>query len=860
MQSYSMLAQAFWWEPVVVLTLGAAVIVGLATLLARCVRSAIWRRAIWQTTTLGVLALVLAELTGTGPGLARLGRAAIGRAVVQTEATGPADESSRSEQPESVEFDVIVPLTTVTDDLTFADEGRETEAESLFSDRPPFSVHPGISGRVPWAACPPLSGRQPPGTDKPSLAPLSSTFPGNLGRTLFPETPDYPSGGAWSLAQKTSDPFFTCEECSAIKTPDPFIDPFIAAGSRWPGVIWALGAVLITARIGWAQVLLCAFRRRLSASGDGALCQKTDELARRLGLRRPVCIWKADGLRVPVAFGVFRPTIALPAGFGEDFDRPRQEAILVHELAHLAGRDPAWQLLADLLCAALWWHPAVWWLQRRLHMANEAAADEASLLLPDGPGLLAGCLVVLGAQIVGRRLGWLSARGSGFRSSLGRRVETLLSLRARSWRAPGRGWMMFAKTALPIVLVVLAVLCTAWVRPRAALAEGETTMNVLEVSWRRSLAAMALVAFLGPASGDAVSDDLPVDQPVADAGFSDEALLFAERDADRERDEAEEREKPEAKRPDRDEGERRERTEDEKPERRDAGEHRRDHDRRDPPPEALMRERRELEERGREIRRQLEQLPEGQTDKAHRLKAALEEIHVRIRQISERFRGPERERRRRDAERLHREEVERRIHELRQEHRELEERAGDIERRARELGDDRPDEAQKLRREHEEIRHRAEQIEREVRELHGERPLGHRPHPGEGEELERRLHHLRVAAENLHAAGLHEQAERLMHEVERIEAEHAERGRRRPEPPRDRERPERPPHPEQFERVIHELRGEVHQLHREMEELRHQLRKLLERRPDRDRDRDRHPDRERDRAPDRDPEPERDEK
>ena len=51
--------------------------------------------------------------------------------------------------------------------------------------------------------------------------------------------------------------------------------------------------------------------------------------------------------------------------------------------------------------------------------ASELAADEASLLVPDGAGVLAGCLVELGGRLSGkRRAGWVQMAGTGFRSSL----------------------------------------------------------------------------------------------------------------------------------------------------------------------------------------------------------------------------------------------------------------------------------------------------------------------------------------------------------------------------------------------------------------------------------------------------------
>ena len=83
--------------------------------------------------------------------------------------------------------------------------------------------------------------------------------------------------------------------------------------------------------------------------------------------------------------------------------------MVAHELAHLAVHDPAWGILADVVVAMFWWHPLVWWARRQLCAANEAVADEASLLIADGPNVLAECLVELGNRLSrSQSFGWLA--------------------------------------------------------------------------------------------------------------------------------------------------------------------------------------------------------------------------------------------------------------------------------------------------------------------------------------------------------------------------------------------------------------------------------------------------------------------
>jgi beta-lactamase regulating signal transducer with metallopeptidase domain len=181
-----------------------------------------------------------------------------------------------------------------------------------------------------------------------------------------------------------------------------------------------------------------------------------------------VRVLEAAGLASPIAFGLFRPAVGLPHRFGQTFTPEQQDVMLAHELAHLAARDPFWRLLADLVSAALWWHPLVWVARHQLHSATEAAADEASLVIADGPTTLAECLVELGGRLTRpSSIGWLGIQGGGYRSALARRVERLLKLKQQPWSPPSRRRSALAMITLPAAFVIVALSATAWIIPKA---------------------------------------------------------------------------------------------------------------------------------------------------------------------------------------------------------------------------------------------------------------------------------------------------------------------------------------------------------------------------------------------------------
>jgi len=753
-----------WFGSVVVLALGTCVVVGGTALCVRRIRSAAWQRTFWRGAILGILALVAVEATGLGCGIVQWCRNQYAvpspdvsglsqYAVATTTPSGRATFAGPSDTGQSAVATATDSLTTVAD---WAEVAVPSEV-SLPTEAASFTLADYLGGECDLSR---FQQQTSSGDSHGSTAPATYVLP------PFPADVDT-VGCVFLLA-------------------------------------WSFGAVVLLVRMVWARWLLEQFRRQQRCVDQPAIRQQIDRLAVQLGFARRVEILTSPRLAAPIAFGYFRPVIALPANFAEDFDDCQREAMLAHEVAHLASGDSWWQLLAELAAVVLWWHPCVWWMRRRWRAASELAADEACLLVPQGADALAACLVLLARRLDSRpRLAWLSMAGPGLRSSLGQRVERLLAISASRWRPASRRRIGVVTATVPVAFLVLVISCTAWARAQVPVAAERTTaMKVFVDGWRQSLAAVALAAVLGPVSADSSSIFAAEEErPVPEARGEREA----ERPADRERegDRPAEREREGDRPAERErEGDRpaeRERDGDRPADREREGDRPAEREREGDRPvgqqrEAQLREmaqrRAQLQEQAGDIRRKLESLRPDQEGDARELRGALERIEVQLRELQPPAPGRER--------------LLARLEEVKAAFR-----------RAQEAG--RADEAERLEREG-----------RELMQMLGQR-LGDRPHgqPGD-EDVQRRMQHLRTAIENLRAAGLHAQAEALAREGERLA-----RGER-PETPGPDRRPDAPrdvpgPGP-QLERAVMELRGQVQELRGQLEEIRQHLREMSERR------------------------------
>ena len=125
----------------------------------------------------------------------------------------------------------------------------------------------------------------------------------------------------------------------------------------------------------WLTGFAVSFGRLLVAVRGIAGWRARSEAVARVG---PVEIRKLAGLRGPVAAGVWRKVVFVPATWNGWSASARRMA-LDHELTHHHRNDPLRRWVAEFACAVNWFNPAVAWIARRLALQCEFACDAAVL-------------------------------------------------------------------------------------------------------------------------------------------------------------------------------------------------------------------------------------------------------------------------------------------------------------------------------------------------------------------------------------------------------------------------------------------------------------------------------------------------
>jgi beta-lactamase regulating signal transducer with metallopeptidase domain len=207
-----------------------------------------------------------------------------------------------------------------------------------------------------------------------------------------------------------------------------------SASIDWPFWGYAVPAGLLFLLTLIALVRLFILKARANVLVDAPWLTALAKAQHRMGFKHGTALLTSNELPSPISWGVVRPVILLNAEAAQSYDEA--EAIITHELAHVARLDWAKLLLARVAVAFFWFNPFAWLLAREAHQLREEAADDAVLATDIDETEYAKLLVgVARHECRGLLIG---AHGvAPAKNSLARRVKRVLDGAVK--RAPG-GW------------------------------------------------------------------------------------------------------------------------------------------------------------------------------------------------------------------------------------------------------------------------------------------------------------------------------------------------------------------------------------------------------------------------------------
>jgi hypothetical protein len=210
---------------------------------------------------------------------------------------------------------------------------------------------------------------------------------------------------------------------------------------------WMVWASVSVVRFVWAMIALHRARAR-----SRPFPRQAESVLRHWrhvrGEGRRAELVLSDSVATAAVLGCGMPMIAVAPRLVTTLDADELDRVVIHEWAHVQRRDDLVNILQIVMRIVAGFHPAVWWIDRRLHVEREIACDEMTVAVTGSPKSYAACLVKLA-----------SVRGAEPTALAGPAVLTTSGLRVRVTRIVSRQAFIAPFSAGCIAMAIVLALC-----------------------------------------------------------------------------------------------------------------------------------------------------------------------------------------------------------------------------------------------------------------------------------------------------------------------------------------------------------------------------------------------------------------
>jgi beta-lactamase regulating signal transducer with metallopeptidase domain len=284
-------------------------------------------------------------------------------------------------------------------------------------------------------------------------------------------------------------------QSAAASLEDRVVSALSSARTALPSIvgIWLAGVALLSARllVSWIRA------RRLARYGaQPALQLMAIRLSDALGLRGAVKLLQSAAVQVPSVIGSLRPVVLIPASALTGLTPEQIEMVLAHELAHIRRHDFLVNLLQAIVETLMFYHPAVWWMSRRVRVERENCCDDLAVAVCGNPIQYARALTRL-EELRASAMPVVVAANGG---SLIERIRRIAAGRAEGTLSSSRWAAALAMLAVLVIAVAVPTLPALAdkneeKKKNAAKAEAASSqIDVVEVSPEAHLAIIDMAA------------------------------------------------------------------------------------------------------------------------------------------------------------------------------------------------------------------------------------------------------------------------------------------------------------------------------------------------------------------------------
>ena len=166
----------------------------------------------------------------------------------------------------------------------------------------------------------------------------------------------------------------------------------------WLDAMWLVGVLLLSARTVGGWWVIQRLQRASLVRVPPDVRYSFARLSLRLGIWWSIDLRISERISSPLAMGVMRSLVLLPASALTSLSPAQLEVVLAHELAHIRRADYLWNMVQTMIETLFFFHPAVWSVSGNLRQQRELCCDDVALECCADPLVYATALLCLEEQ------------------------------------------------------------------------------------------------------------------------------------------------------------------------------------------------------------------------------------------------------------------------------------------------------------------------------------------------------------------------------------------------------------------------------------------------------------------------------
>ncbi|MHC4388624.1 MAG: M56 family metallopeptidase, partial [Planctomycetota bacterium] len=148
---------------------------------------------------------------------------------------------------------------------------------------------------------------------------------------------------------------------------------------QWLVLGWGVGVIGFILIAVTKALRVNAWLRRERRALPAKLKKAVENMFDGLDVKTGPKVWLVEGIGQPFVWGLLRGDIYLPGNFAKLDRNENRRNVLGHELSHVLRFDAAVNVLQIIAQAIFWFHPFVWWANKKIRAEREKCCDEMAI-------------------------------------------------------------------------------------------------------------------------------------------------------------------------------------------------------------------------------------------------------------------------------------------------------------------------------------------------------------------------------------------------------------------------------------------------------------------------------------------------